>query len=109
MLKTMPAILSKPSKILAMCRRQDDIVHALLVNNKPTMRRCKNYTKQTCGHFSYELLKIHQNFYENCRLVMNQERSQCLADYFFKGCFPKKRELRLLCQYYDTMYKAIDR
>ena len=104
----MPAILSKPSKILAMCRLQDDVLHALLLENKPNLRIAKLFTKKTCGRLSYELLKMHQVFYENCRMVMNQEKSQCLADHFFKGCFPKKRELCILCQYYDSMYKAID-
>ena len=107
----MPAILSKPSKILAMCRRQDDVMHAILLESKPKLRLAQQFAKKTCNRIrlSYELLQMHQVFYENCRLVMNQEKSQCLADHFFKGAYPKQQALRILCDYYDMMYKAIDR
>ena len=105
----MPAVLSKPCKVTALCLHQDDVIHALLLKCKPDLRVAKTFHKNNCRVVSYELLKLHQWFYENCRMVMNQEKSQCLADHFVKGSYPKKRELRLLCQYYDTMFKALDR
>ena len=71
------------------------------------MRLCKLFTKHTCNRLSYEVLQMHQNFYENCRLVMNQEKSRALADFFFKGSFPKTPALQILCQYYGVMYDRI--
>ena len=103
----MPTVLSKPCKFAHMCLVQDDILHSLLLNCKPTMRLCKLFTKHTCNRLSYEVLRMHQNFYENCRLVLDQEKSRALADFFFKGSFPKKPALQILCQYYGLMYDKI--
>jgi len=103
----MPAVLSKFNVIAHIIQTQDDVIFDQLVHYKPAMRTCKNFNKFSCKRYSYELEKLRLNCYENFRIVLSVEKAKCLADFFFKGFYPQAHNLRILCDYYNAMYKRI--
>lgn len=102
-------VLSKPSVIAQKIHSQDFMIYDIL--------RCfkKHIYNARCFHgmrvrkkYTYESLNVHQNLYDSMRLVLCSDKSQALADYFMKGHYPQKKELRWLCDHYQWMYKNIE-
>ncbi len=103
----MPTVNSKLCGITHFIHLQDEVIHDQLVHYKDAMRMMKNFNNYSCKRYSFELLKLQQNFYENLRLVLSAEKAKCLAAFFWKGTYPQRQELRILCEYYKAMSSRI--
>jgi len=108
MLELTMTVLSKPSKIAHKIHIQDTVIFDALRHYKMDIYNARCFFKMRIQKkYSYELVALHHNLYETLRLVLDSEQSQALADYFFKGHYPLKKELRWLCEHYQWMYKNI--
>ena len=105
--KSMP-VLSKFSRTADMCTFQDNMILSEMFRITPSLNVLKNYTRKV-DRFSYEAERMYMTFYHNIQLVVGGLRAQSLADYLFKGSYPKSQELRWFIDYYTTAQKKIQK
>ncbi len=109
MLELTMTVLSKPSKIAHKIHTQDVVIFHALRHYKKDITNARCFFKMRIQKkYSYELVALHQNLYEIMRCVLDREQSQVLADYFFKGHYPRKQELKWLCDHYEWLFKNMD-
>ena len=98
----MPTVHSKPVR----SSLQDDVILHFLIEIYPQVQLLKNFRKGA-SRYSYEAGLCQQNFYDGIRGVVSSEKANALARLMFKGAYPKSKQLRWFCDYYQALFNRI--